>query len=85
MHREVRPAASAFLGATLLAAPLHGWLFGPANAWQRVVLFGAALSLIQPGGITELAGIGLLAAARFLVRPGAARGGAGVAPRDQAA
>ena len=77
LGHSLHAAASAFLGATLLAASLHGWLFGPANAWQRVVLFAAALSLIQPGGLTDLIGIGLaglVAAAQILARRRAATG-----------
>jgi len=61
LPHSLHAAASAFLGATLLAAALHGWLFGPAGLWQRAVLFAAALSLIQPGGLTDLVGLGLAA------------------------
>ena len=61
LPHSLHAAASAFLGATLLAAALHGWLFGLAGLWQRAVLFAAALSLIQPGGLTDLVGLGLAA------------------------
>jgi TRAP transporter 4TM/12TM fusion protein len=61
LGQSLHAAVSACVGATLLAASLHGWLYGPASAWQRVVLFAAALALIKPGGITDLIGVTLAA------------------------
>jgi TRAP-type uncharacterized transport system fused permease subunit len=52
---------SASIGVICLAGSLFGWLFGPANAWQRVLLFVAALCLIKPGLYTDVAGLLLLA------------------------
>jgi TRAP transporter 4TM/12TM fusion protein len=52
---------SASIGVICLAGSLFGWLFGPANAWQRVLLFVAALCLIKPGLYTDAAGLLLLA------------------------
>ena len=43
------------------AASLFGWLFTFATAWQRVLLFIAALCLIKPGLITDAIGLSLLA------------------------
>jgi TRAP transporter 4TM/12TM fusion protein len=71
LGQSLHAAVSACIGATLLAASLHGWLFGPASAWQRVVLFAAALALIQPGGLTDLIGLalaGVVIAAQVLAR-----------------
>jgi TRAP transporter 4TM/12TM fusion protein len=52
---------SASLGVVCLAGSLFGWLFTLAVAWQRVLLFIAALCLIKPGLITDAIGLGLLA------------------------
>jgi TRAP-type uncharacterized transport system fused permease subunit len=52
---------SASAGVICLAASLFGWLIGYALAWQRVLLFAAALCLIKPGVYTDLLGLGLLA------------------------
>jgi TRAP transporter 4TM/12TM fusion protein len=52
---------TASVGVVCLAASLFGWLFTFATAWQRVLLFIAALCLIKPGLITDVIGIVLLA------------------------
>jgi TRAP transporter 4TM/12TM fusion protein len=62
---------SASIGVLCLAASLFGWLFTIALAWQRVLLFIAALCLIKPGLITDAIGLALLAvvtAAQLLAR-----------------
>ncbi len=48
------------IGVVCLAASLHGWLWGPARIWQRLVLFVAAINLIVPGYVTDLVGMVLL-------------------------
>ena len=50
---------TAALGVILLSAGLFGYLLRPASAWQRAVLIVAALLLIKPGWITDLAGLAL--------------------------
>ena len=50
---------TASLGVILLSAGLFGYLLRPASAWQRAVLIVAALLLIKPGWITDLAGLAL--------------------------
>jgi len=52
---------SASIGVVCLAASLFGWLLTLAAAWQRVLLFIAALLLIKPGLVTDAVGLGLLA------------------------
>ena len=52
---------SASIGVVCLAGSLFGWLFALATAWQRVLLFAAALLLIKPGLLTDAIGLGLLA------------------------
>ena len=52
---------SASIGVVCLAGSLFGWLFTFALAWQRVVLFVAAMCLIKPGLITDSIGLVLLA------------------------
>jgi TRAP transporter 4TM/12TM fusion protein len=54
-------AATATLGVVCLAGGLFGYLFRPASIWQRVLLVAAAVVLIKPGLLTDLAGIGLVA------------------------
>jgi TRAP transporter 4TM/12TM fusion protein len=53
---------TASLGCITLAAGLFGYLARPCRPWQRVALIVAALLMIKPGWITDVAGIGLLAA-----------------------
>jgi TRAP transporter 4TM/12TM fusion protein len=52
---------SASIGVVCLAASLFGWLFTFASAWQRALLFVAALALIKPGLLTDAIGLALLA------------------------
>jgi len=52
---------TASIGVVCLAGSLFGWLFMLASAWQRVLLFIAALCLIKPGLITDAVGLALLA------------------------
>lgn len=62
---------TASIGVICLAASLFGWLFAAASLWQRVLLFVAALCLIEPGLITDSIGVALLvivAAAQLLAR-----------------
>jgi TRAP transporter 4TM/12TM fusion protein len=66
---------AASIGVVCLAGSLFGWLFTLATAWQRVLLFIAALCLIKPGLITDAIGLGLLAvvcAAQLVARRRAA-------------
>ncbi|MCW5633238.1 MAG: TRAP transporter permease [Rubrivivax sp.] len=50
---------SAIVGVILLAGGLFGYLVRPANMLERALLVGAALLLIKPGWITDLAGLGI--------------------------
>jgi TRAP-type uncharacterized transport system fused permease subunit len=52
---------SATVGVILLAAGLFGYFLREATMWQRVLLVAAALLLIKPGWITDLAGLALAA------------------------
>jgi TRAP transporter 4TM/12TM fusion protein len=52
---------SASIGVVCLAASLFGWLFMLAAAWQRALLFAAAIALIKPGLISDAIGLALLA------------------------
>jgi TRAP transporter 4TM/12TM fusion protein len=49
-------AATAAVGVIALAASLHGFLLRPTPPWQRLLLFGAAIVLIQPGLLSDLIG-----------------------------
>jgi TRAP transporter 4TM/12TM fusion protein len=48
---------SATAGCLLLAASLHGYLLVSTPIWQRIALFVAALSLINPGILTDALGV----------------------------
>jgi TRAP transporter 4TM/12TM fusion protein len=54
---SVHAATSATLGVILLSAGLFGYLLRPATWWQRAMLIAAALLLIKPGWMTDLAGL----------------------------
>jgi TRAP-type uncharacterized transport system fused permease subunit len=60
--RILLTTVTALIGVTALAASLHGYFLRPTRLWERVFLFGAALLLIKPGWITDLIGLGALAA-----------------------
>jgi TRAP transporter 4TM/12TM fusion protein len=47
-------------GVFALSAGLQGWLLRPTTPVERVLLLGAALTLIVPGLYTDLTGFGLL-------------------------
>jgi TRAP transporter 4TM/12TM fusion protein len=51
---------TAAIGTVCLAAGLFGYLMGAARIWERVFLVGAAVLLIKPGLVTDLAGAALL-------------------------
>jgi TRAP transporter 4TM/12TM fusion protein len=75
---------TASVGIMLFAAGLHGYLVTAANLWQRAVLIGAGLLLIDPGLVTDIIGaVGaiLVATAQVLARRGAA--GAKAEPAKQ--
>lgn len=61
-YHSLWPIATAMIGVIALSGGLFGWLFGYANMVQRALLVGGALSLIKPGGMTDLVGFGILGA-----------------------
>jgi TRAP transporter 4TM/12TM fusion protein len=61
-YHAVWPIATASIGVIALAGGLFGWLLSHANMMQRVLLVVGALSLIKPGGLTDLIGFGILGA-----------------------
>jgi TRAP-type uncharacterized transport system fused permease subunit len=61
LHAVITAAAGCFM----LAASLHGYLFKPTRHWERVLMFAAALTLIKPGLVTDLVGLGLIAIVLF--------------------
>jgi len=56
---SVLATISATAGVILLAAGLFGYFLRPAALWQRALLVAAALLLIKPGWISDLAGFGI--------------------------
>jgi TRAP transporter 4TM/12TM fusion protein len=63
-----RNGVTALIGVYLLAAALQGWYFGRAAILVRALVFGAALTLIHGGALTDSIGIGLGALAFFYQR-----------------
>ena len=57
----VLATATATVGCVTLAAGLFGYLVRPCVLWERIVLVVAALLLIDPGWLTDLLGLALLA------------------------
>lgn len=53
---------ASLIGVTCLAGSLHGYFFGPAQWWQRLVLFAAAIALLLPDVVSTLVGAALLGA-----------------------
>jgi TRAP-type uncharacterized transport system fused permease subunit len=56
---------TATIGVIALAGGLFGWFIGIANAWQRLVLITAALTLITPGLVSDSVGLSLLVLVGF--------------------
>jgi TRAP transporter 4TM/12TM fusion protein len=46
----------ALIGVIALAASFQGWLFCPLNPWARIAFFLAAILMIVPGTMTNMAG-----------------------------
>ncbi len=61
--RVALSVVTAVAGVTLLTGGLSGYFFRPATALNRLLFIAAALVLIKPGLATDLAGLGLGAAA----------------------
>lgn len=60
--RILLTTVTAVLGVIALAGSLHGYFLRPARLFERFILFGAAMVLIKPGLMTDLIGLGALAA-----------------------
>jgi TRAP transporter 4TM/12TM fusion protein len=56
----ITTAATAITGAVCLAGALNGYFFRLTSIWERLVLFAAAVVLINPGLITDIVGISLV-------------------------
>jgi TRAP-type uncharacterized transport system fused permease subunit len=56
---------TATIGVIALAGGLFGWFIDIANAWQRLVLITAALTLITPGLVSDSVGLSLLVLVGF--------------------
>ncbi len=55
-------STTAIIGVSLLAAGLHGYLLQTATWWERLLMVGAAFTLIKPGVTTDIAGLALVLA-----------------------
>jgi TRAP transporter 4TM/12TM fusion protein len=61
-HVSLGALITATIGCICLAAGMFGYLIREARVWERAFLLAAALLLIKPGLITDLIGLGFLAA-----------------------
>ena len=61
--------ATAVLGVYALACGIQGYMFRPARIYERVLFFLAALGLIKPGWMSDLAGLAILVFLAILHRP----------------
>ena len=66
-------AVSALIGVLALGAGVEGWLVTEATILQRILLIGSALLLINPGGATDIFGLGLVACVFFWQRIAASK------------
>jgi len=66
---------AALAGVTGLAAAILGYGRRPLAAWERALLGSAALALLAPGLLTDVAGLALLAVVWWLPGPGPTGGG----------
>jgi TRAP transporter 4TM/12TM fusion protein len=57
----LRAVVTGSIGVVALAASLEGYLLRTATWFERVLLFAAALMLIDPGALTDVIGLGVLA------------------------
>ena len=55
--------ATAIIGIVAVAAALEGYLFTDMKIWERLLLTVGGIMLISPGGLTDAAGLGLIAIA----------------------
>ena len=58
--------ATALMGIIALAAAVQGYFIVPAHLWERALLFGAALGLIDPGLLTDTFGLVALGLVYFV-------------------
>jgi TRAP transporter 4TM/12TM fusion protein len=75
---------TASIGILMFAGGLHGFLVTAANLWQRALLIGGGLLLIDPGVVTDLIGavaVSVVMAAPVFARRGAGAGGLVRGPR----
>jgi len=60
-HEILHSFTTATIGTICLAGGLFGYFFRIAHLWERLLLVAAALLLIKPGILTDIAGLVLLA------------------------
>jgi TRAP transporter 4TM/12TM fusion protein len=75
----LRAVVTGSIGVVALAASMEGYFLRTATWFERLLFFVAALLLIDPNAITDVIGLGVLAAALLMQkvwtpRPSAARG-----------
>jgi TRAP transporter 4TM/12TM fusion protein len=69
----ITSSVSALAGCLILAAGLHGYFLRRCHMWERVVLVAAAIGLIDPNWLTDLAGAAAVIAIAAIQRFSPAR------------
>jgi TRAP-type uncharacterized transport system fused permease subunit len=66
--QALHSSVTALVGTVALAIAVHGHFIAPARVHERLLLFVAALGLIDPGLLTDAVGVGSLALVYALQR-----------------
>lgn len=66
MNITIIRSITAAIGVFALAGSIQGWYFGPVNMVIRILLFGAALSLITPSVLFDIIGLAFLVGYYFI-------------------
>ena len=61
---------TSFAGMIAIASALEGYMLRNLNALERILLAAGGLAMLIPGAVTDLVGVGILAAMVVLQLPG---------------
>ena len=61
---------TSFAGMIAIASALEGYMLRNLNALERILLAAGGLAMLIPGAVTDLIGVGILAAMVVLQLPG---------------
>jgi TRAP transporter 4TM/12TM fusion protein len=61
-HGMIQTLITSCVGMTAIGAAMIGYFVAPMNWLERILFFGGGILLVDPGTVTDLIGLGLLAA-----------------------